>query len=649
MKRLIFTILLSFVTSLWSLEIPFKRGVNLTGWLQTSSVRQIQFSKFTEQDFVNIKSLGCDVIRLPINLHFMTNGAPDYSIDPLFFYFLDQIIDWAEALQIHLLLDNHTFDPAVNTSPTVDAILIPVWKQLATRYKDRSNYIHYEILNEPHGITDAKWNEIQLKVLATIRAIDQKHTIIVGPAGWNSYNNLQYMSTYPDNNLIYTFHFYDPFLFTHQGASWTDPAMASLSGVPFPYDAAKMPACPSDLKNTWIESKLNNYKNDGTIKRVKELIDIAVEFKNKRNVPIFCGEFGVYIPNSSPADRVYWYQIVRKYLEEKGIAWTSWDYTGGFGIFEQGGNDLFDYDLNIPLVEALGLNVPPQQQFVLKPDTGGFDFYLDYIGEKINESSSGEGLLDFYAAENPVGGKYCIHWTGVEQYRNIGFDFKPNKDLSVLVKNGYAIDFWIRGNTKGIKIDIRFMDTKTSSPTDHPWRMRYTIDEQLLAWDDAWHHLQIPLKNFKEHGSWDGTWFNPIGAFDWRSIDRFEIVSEHSRLDGVHLYFDNIRVVDPKINKIQVNREDIKKFELHQNYPNPFNASTKICYDIREIGNVEIVIDNARGQKVRTLVNEILSPGKYAVVWDGVDGSGQGVSSGLYFCSIKLAGFLEQRKMILMR
>ena len=89
-------------------KLPFNRGVNLTNWLQSSNVRQIQFSKFTKQDFINIKSLGCDVIRLPINLHSMTSGEPNYTIDPLFYFFLDKIIDWAEELKLHLILDNHS-------------------------------------------------------------------------------------------------------------------------------------------------------------------------------------------------------------------------------------------------------------------------------------------------------------------------------------------------------------------------------------------------------------------------------------------------------------------------------------------------------------------------------------------------------------
>jgi endoglucanase len=276
-------------------QAPFSRGVNLTSWFQVGNPGQLQFTKFTRQDFVNIKSLGCDVVRLPINLHFMTDGEPDYNLDPVFLGFLDSVVTWAEDLQIHLLLDNHTFDPSEDTDPAVETPLIKVWTQMAEHYKNRSNYIYYEILNEPHGIADAVWNSIQQNVIDAIRAVDTQHTIIVGPAGWNSYNNLDEMPEYEDDNLIYTFHYYDPFLFTHQGASWTDPSMGSLSGVPWPYGAGSMPECPGDLIGTWIQSSINNYDEDGTVERVKELLDIAVDFKNTRDVERYCMDnMGLY-------------------------------------------------------------------------------------------------------------------------------------------------------------------------------------------------------------------------------------------------------------------------------------------------------------------------------------------------------------------
>jgi len=529
------------------LEAPFHRGVNLTGWLQVGSAREIQFTRYAKQDFVNIKSLGCDVIRLPINLHFMTDGAPNYTIDPLFLYSLDQIVDWCEELGLHLILDNHTFDVAASTSSDVDRVLVPVWTQMAEHYNDRSACLYYEILNEPHGITDARWGQIQQQVINAIRAVDRTHTIVVTGAGWGSYNNLRFVPQYRDGNLIYSFHFYDPFLFTHQGASWTDPSMAALAGVPFPYAAGPMPACPAGLKGSWIESSLAAYSHDGTVSRVKELIDVAISFRNQRQIPIFCGEFGVYRVNSDSSQRAYWYEVVRKYFEQNGIPWTIWDYQGGFGLFKAGTNEMFEHDLNVPLVEALGLLVPEQSEFVLTPERAGFDLYMDYIAPGVSNAGwISQGTLDCYWDIGPAEGTYCIYCTGLAQYNAVGFDFRPDKDLTVLVQNGSTLEFWIRGDTPGARIEVRFLDTKTSDPRDHPWRMGATVDGALARWDGQWHSVRIPLKSFVERGSWDNdTWFNPQGSFDWSAVDRFEIVSEYHDFVGMQFWFDEIRVAKP--------------------------------------------------------------------------------------------------------
>lgn len=299
----------------------------------------------------------------------MTNGAPNYELHSLFTRFLDEAVDWAEELELNLILDNHTFDPFVSTDPNIGNILIPVWRNMAEHFKKRSKLVYYEILNEPHGIEDAIWNNIQQQVIEEIRKVDSIHTIIVGPAGWNSYNNLSAMPVYEDDNLIYTFHFYDPFLFTHQGASWVTPSLVPLSGVPFPYNPSSMPPVPPELIGTWVGDALNNYSNDGTISKVRQLIDIAYEFKSIRNVQVFCGEFGVLMDNANNNDRVLWYNIVRTYLEHREIPWTTWDYHGGFGLFKQNGYGLFEHDLNINLIAALGFNVPPQSEFELKPDS----------------------------------------------------------------------------------------------------------------------------------------------------------------------------------------------------------------------------------------------------------------------------------------
>jgi len=633
-------------------QTPFKRGVNLTGWFQTSGTKQIQFTKYTKKDFENIKSLGCDVIRLPINLFYMTDGKPDYTIDPLFYDFLDQAINWAEELNIYLMLDNHTSDDLASKNPDLETILAKVWKQMAGHYKNRSGYLLYEIMNEPNGITTAVWGKIQQTAIDAIRSMDAKHTIVVGPSGFNTYNELSQLPYYTDTNLLYTFHFYDPFLFTHQGATWVTPSMAPLANVPFPYGAGQMPALPAELIGSWINSAYNNYQQDGNVAKIKQLIDLAVVFKNNRKVPVFCGEFGVYMKNSNDAFRVSWYNEVRKYLEEKDIPWTIWDYQGGFGLFQNGTDALFDYNLNIPMVKALGLNAPAQIIFEIKPDSVGFPVYTDFISEKIFESSNaGGGTIDYYSTTEPNNGKYCIYWTGTAQYGYIGFDFIPNKDLSRLVANNYAVSFLVRGNTPGTKFDIRFVDTKTADPKDHPWRMGYTIDETTAPWDGKWHKIYIPLKNFMDQGAWDNGWFNSIGAYDWKATDNFLIVSEQGDLKGRSLWFDNICLTN--MDTLQIYNStitDVPDIPQTDNrismnvYPNPVKNYVTIDYKINFTEDVSIDIFNMNGQKVKSLLRSRQSPGIYTITWDPHDIQGVNNGSGIFLCRISLSGKILTRK-----
>jgi endoglucanase len=154
-------------------------------------------------------------------------------------------------------------------------------------------------------------------------------------------------------------------------------------------------------------------------------------------------------------------------------------------------------------------------------------------------------VVDYYCDTQPEAGAYCIHCTGIDRYNAIAFDFKPDKDLTQLVQKGCTLDLWVRGNSPGAQIEVRFLDTKTADPKDHPWRMGTAIDQKTAAWDGQWHHVQILLKSLKDRGSWDGAWFNPQGLFDWAAVDRFEIVSEYHDFVGMDFWFDDIRVADP--------------------------------------------------------------------------------------------------------
>ncbi|MFQ6104608.1 MAG: FlgD immunoglobulin-like domain containing protein [Candidatus Glassbacteria bacterium] len=96
-----------------------------------------------------------------------------------------------------------------------------------------------------------------------------------------------------------------------------------------------------------------------------------------------------------------------------------------------------------------------------------------------------------------------------------------------------------------------------------------------------------------------------------------------------------------------------KVFALNQNFPNPFNPSTSVVYDVpvsvEGTVPVKLIVYNTRGQKVKTLVNQPKAPGRYTVHWDGTNGAGERVSSGIYFYKITAGDFVKVKKMVLLK
>ena len=89
--------------------------------------------------------------------------------------------------------------------------------------------------------------------------------------------------------------------------------------------------------------------------------------------------------------------------------------------------------------------------------------------------------------------------------------------------------------------------------------------------------------------------------------------------------------------------------QLGNNYPNPFNPSTTISFSNPEESNIEIIVYNNKGQKIKTLVNEVLSAGEHTVMWNGTDNRNASVSSGIYFYKMKAYHYTSVKKMILLK
>jgi len=552
MKR-IFGLLMMFATltaygQQTANKAPFSRGVNFSNWFEyVKNTQGINFGRFTEQDFADVKRLGVDVIRIPIDFTLFTSTAPNYIIEPLVFLLLDKVADWAEKYQIYIILDNHTGDcPPTNTN--IRNFLIPVWTQIAQHYKDRSQYVIYEIQNEPNHISSSNWGRIQGDVIDAIRKIDKQHWIVVTGAdnddGYSSVSTLTALPRYTDNKLLYTFHFYLPMVFTHQGVSSIDPLYEHLAKIPFPYDRNRMPTTPNGLRGTWLEDHLRSkYPTEGTTAALIRKIDQAASFAKQRNVPVFCGEFGAVNINTLSEDRIRYYRFIRETLEARNISWLIWNYFDGFGIYnsQMGRFNWYAWgdiniDLNVELAQALGFSTVPQKQ--REPIKSGFNVYDDYFGRgfRLRHYSEPSKVNLFYTQASE--GEYAIQWKDINKDNVLEIELNIN-DFSYLVQNGFVLEFKAKSE-RPASFNITFWNLQGNIF----WKNQ--ISNVQIQSDGKWHTIRIPLNSIKElwGGMEDATWkwHEAQGrAMPWTNIFAMDLQAKHE--DGVReIFLDDIKI-----------------------------------------------------------------------------------------------------------
>jgi hypothetical protein len=89
--------------------------------------------------------------------------------------------------------------------------------------------------------------------------------------------------------------------------------------------------------------------------------------------------------------------------------------------------------------------------------------------------------------------------------------------------------------------------------------------------------------------------------------------------------------------------------QLEQNVPNPFNPLTEISFTMTETGRVRLAVYDLAGRQVRVLLDDVRQASRHEVTWDGKDGMGRTVASGLYFYKLETEQGSETKKMILLR
>jgi len=328
------------------------RGYNVTNWLE-----QDRFESFVyDEAFVaKLSEAGFKSLRLPIDLDLYveeSSGSGDdleLTLHEDLFTILDSFNTWTEDNGLSFTIDFHQYDRSLDfNDPASTAEAVALWSAVAEHFADNTRKdLFFELLNEPElsaggtAPTQDQWTELAEAMVAAIREHDDHHTIIFGDVEWYGITPLSQREPLSDDNVIYSFHFYEPFIFTHQGASWAN--MASTHDLPFPYDPERWSDTSTELGFTpfmesWILNEMRNYYRTGNANALQNRIVTAKRWAVDHNVPVICNEFGAYDGTSGLEDRVRYYSELTRIFRELEIPWQHW-----FMIMDEDGTVIPEY------------------------------------------------------------------------------------------------------------------------------------------------------------------------------------------------------------------------------------------------------------------------------------------------------------------
>jgi aryl-phospho-beta-D-glucosidase BglC (GH1 family) len=345
-----------------------RHGINLSEWFaqvyDPKGYTKEHFQTWTTStDIALIKSAGFDHVRLSVNPQPIMDAAEGRDGGAEYFGYLDAAVKMILDAGLAVELDMHPEpDFKARLAKEDDAVerFADFWRRVAHHYASwDAERIFFEILNEPEFQDAYRWYGVEAKLAAAIRQAAPANTILAPGARWDDDDDMIFLEPLRDPNVIYVFHFYEPHIFTHQGATWGAYYWHWLSHLHYPSqpeNAAQVAArVPEALDRLYV---IRYGQDHWDAARIEAEINQAAEWATHNGVPLVCNEFGVYRNFSEPQDRAAWIKDVRTSLERHNIGWAMWDYSGDFGVVtKKDGKALLDE----ATVHALGLNMPAGQ------------------------------------------------------------------------------------------------------------------------------------------------------------------------------------------------------------------------------------------------------------------------------------------------
>lgn len=258
-------------------------------------------------DFRIIAKAGFKTVRIPVRWSAHTDAAG--TIDAKFMARVAMVVESARAAKLNVILNDHNFDALMKDPDSNRDRLATLWRQIAKRFADAPrDHVWFEIANEPHDkITNANLVATLAPALAAIRATNPDRPVIIGGEFWSGIKSLETLTLPDDPHIVPTFHYYDPFEFTHQGAEWINPVLPMGRVYGSDADAALL-------------------KTD--VERIRAYIA-------RTGKTPFMGEFGAG-DKVGVDQRVQYQKAVRTAFDAVGIGMCAWAYTNTFKLYDSG-------------------------------------------------------------------------------------------------------------------------------------------------------------------------------------------------------------------------------------------------------------------------------------------------------------------------
>lgn len=283
---------------------PINRCVNMGNALEAFYEGEWGYS-IRDADLLRVSEAGFDTVRIPVRWSAHADDNAPFAIDETFLARVDHVVQTSMDAGLNVILDVHHYDGIMENPAGQTEKLYSIWRQLSEHYADWPDSLIFEILNEPRDkLTNKEMAVINERVMNIIRQHSPDRWVILSGDNWGSLSGLM-KAKLPDlPRTIWSYHYYEPYEFTHQGAPWAYQDMPT--GISW--------GSPKEMRQS------------------AEDMREAAEWGVKHNKPIFMGEFGAY--QASPAqDRLAWTAYMRRQAELNGVSWCHWDFASAFPIY----------------------------------------------------------------------------------------------------------------------------------------------------------------------------------------------------------------------------------------------------------------------------------------------------------------------------